>query len=79
MTQPTIPDDTYERLVRRADALNLTVEQLIVPLLERTTALGTAPSEPAASLSGEIGGPSSRRGSGMRRAGRVGIRRVHPR
>jgi hypothetical protein len=35
MPQLTIPDDTYERLARRAAALNVTVEQLVTPALER--------------------------------------------
>ena len=35
MPQFTIPDDTYERLARRAAALNVTVEQLVTPALER--------------------------------------------
>jgi hypothetical protein len=30
----TIPDEMYERLVRRAAALNVTLEQLIAPLLD---------------------------------------------
>ncbi|HKI32225.1 MAG TPA: hypothetical protein VKA46_10180 [Gemmataceae bacterium] len=35
MPQLTILDDTYERLARRAAALNVTVEQLVTPVLER--------------------------------------------
>jgi hypothetical protein len=38
MPQLTIPEDTYERLARRAAALNVTVEQLAVPALERAAA-----------------------------------------
>ncbi|HVS34874.1 MAG TPA: hypothetical protein VMS17_04780 [Gemmataceae bacterium] len=35
MPHLAIPADTYEKLVRRAAAMNVTVEQLIIPALER--------------------------------------------
>ena len=35
MPQLTIPAATYEKLARRAAALNVTVEQLVTPALER--------------------------------------------
>jgi hypothetical protein len=35
MPQLTIPDDTYQRLARRAAALHVPVEQLVTPALER--------------------------------------------
>jgi hypothetical protein len=35
MPQLTIPADTYEKLARRAAALNVTVEQLVTPALEQ--------------------------------------------
>jgi hypothetical protein len=35
MPQLTIPEDIYERLVRRAAVLNVTVELLVTPVLER--------------------------------------------
>jgi hypothetical protein len=38
MPQLTIPANTYEKLVRRAAALNVTVEQLVTPALERVAA-----------------------------------------
>jgi hypothetical protein len=34
MSQLTIPDELFERLARRAAALNVTVEQLIAPALD---------------------------------------------
>ena len=34
MPTVTIPDETFERLAKHAAALNLTVEQLIAPLLD---------------------------------------------
>jgi len=34
MSQLTIPDELFERLVRRAAALNVTVDQLIAPALD---------------------------------------------
>ena len=34
MPSLTIPDETFQRLAKRAAALNLTVEQLIAPLLD---------------------------------------------
>lgn len=35
MSQLTIPDETFERLSRRAAGLNLTVEQFATSILER--------------------------------------------
>ncbi len=35
MPQLTVPADTYEKLARRAAAMNVTVEQLVTPALER--------------------------------------------
>jgi hypothetical protein len=50
MPQLTIPDDTYERLASLAAALNVTVEQLVTPALERVAeaeaASGRAPTQP---------------------------------
>jgi hypothetical protein len=40
MPQLTIPADTYEKLARRAAALNVTVEQLVTPALERVAGEG---------------------------------------
>ena len=34
----TIPDETYERLTRRASALTISVEELALPALERAAA-----------------------------------------
>ena len=41
----TIPEDTYRRLAARAEALHVTVEQLVVPVLEREADVAT-PSRP---------------------------------
>jgi hypothetical protein len=38
MPQLTIPAETYEKLTRRAAELNVTVEQLVTPALERVAA-----------------------------------------
>ena len=35
MPQLTIPADTYLKLARRAAAMNVTVEQFVIPALER--------------------------------------------
>ena len=34
MPTMTIPDDTFERLAKRAEALNVSVEQLVVSVLD---------------------------------------------
>ncbi len=48
MPQLTIPDDIYERLARRAASLNVTIEQLLAPILEQAAAAGaTNGSQPA--------------------------------
>jgi hypothetical protein len=40
MPQLTIPAETYEKLSRRAAELNVTVEQLVTPVLERVAEVG---------------------------------------
>jgi hypothetical protein len=40
MPQLTIPAETYEKLSRRAAELNVTVEQLVTPALERVAGAG---------------------------------------
>ena len=40
MPSVTIPNETFERLAKRAAALNVTVEQLIAPLLDRAAESG---------------------------------------
>jgi hypothetical protein len=48
VAQLTIPDDTYERRARRAAALNVTVEQLVTPGLERVAGAEAVSGQPPA-------------------------------
>ncbi len=43
----TVPDDTYQRLARRATELGTTVEALVAPALERVTQGSTPNGTPA--------------------------------
>jgi hypothetical protein len=54
MPSVTIPPDVFERLEKRAAALNITVEQLIVPLLDRGADSGPdGPEPPKAEVSSD--------------------------
>jgi hypothetical protein len=50
MPQLTIPTEIHENLVRRAAALNVTVDQLVTPALERNRP--PAPEAPSKPLRG---------------------------
>jgi hypothetical protein len=42
----TIPDPTFQRLTERAAALNMTVEELVAPILKDLAATGTSSATP---------------------------------
>lgn len=47
MPQLTIPDRVYEILRDRAAALDMTVEQLVIPILDRAATQGVDPGDKA--------------------------------
>ena len=53
MPQVTVPEETFRRLARRAAALNISVDDLVRPALDRLADAGTLPPEPSLPLSGE--------------------------
>jgi hypothetical protein len=53
MPSLTVPDDVFERLAKRAAALNVTVEQLVAPLLDLAATESGAPVPPAPASFGD--------------------------
>jgi hypothetical protein len=53
MPQIMVPEETFRRLSARATALNISVDKLVQPLLERLAESGTASLEPSAPLTGD--------------------------
>ncbi len=54
MPQLTIPAATYEKLARRAAELNVTVEQLVTPALERIAGVEVENGHPPVPPSGDL-------------------------
>ncbi len=46
MPRLTVPEDTFRRLAARAAALNISVDELVQPALDRLAETGTATPEP---------------------------------
>ncbi len=44
----TVPEDTFRRLAAKADALNISVDDLVQPALDRLAETGTSAPEPPA-------------------------------
>jgi hypothetical protein len=53
MPQVTVPEDTYRRLAERAAALNISVDDLVKPALDRLAEPGTPLPEPPQLLTGD--------------------------
>jgi hypothetical protein len=53
MPQVTVPEDTFERLSLRAAALNISVDDLVKPALERLAECGASAPEPPLPLTGD--------------------------
>jgi hypothetical protein len=49
----SIPDDTFRRLADRAAALNISVDDLVKPALDRLAEGASAPAEPLLPLTGD--------------------------
>jgi hypothetical protein len=53
MPHITVPDETYQRLSARAAALDISVEELVQPVLERLAESGTSGLQPTVPLTGD--------------------------
>ncbi len=53
MPHLTVPEDTFRPLAARAAALNITVDALVQPALDRLAETGTSPAEPSLPLNGD--------------------------
>ena len=53
MTHVTVPEDTFRRLAERAAALNISVDDLVKPALDRLAEAGTPPTDPPHPLTGD--------------------------
>jgi hypothetical protein len=53
MPHLTVPEDTFQRLVARADALNISVDDLVRPALDKLAATGPSAPEPPLPLAGD--------------------------
>ena len=53
MPHLTVPEDTFRRLAARAAALNISVDDLVQPALDRLAETGTSPPEPLLPLTGD--------------------------
>ena len=73
MSHVTIPQDTFERLCVRAAALNITVDDLVKPVVDQLAEFG-APA-PSWRLTGDAWRARSRPGSEMPKAGPIDTRR----
>ncbi len=49
----TVPEDTFRRLAARAAALNISVDDLVQPALDRLAETGTSTPEPPLPLTGD--------------------------
>jgi hypothetical protein len=52
MPHLTVPEDTFRRLAAKADALNISVDDLVQPALDRLAETGTSAPEPPLPLTG---------------------------
>jgi len=53
MPHLTVTEDTFRRLAARAAALNISVDDLVQPALDRLAETGTSPPEPPLPLTGD--------------------------
>ena len=53
MPQLTVPEDTFRRLAAKAAALNISVNDLVQPALDRLAETGAAAPEPSLPLTGD--------------------------
>jgi hypothetical protein len=53
MPHVTVPEETFRRLSARADALNISVDDLVTPALDRLAETGTFAPEPPLPLTGD--------------------------
>lgn len=53
MPNVTVPEDTFRRLSERAAALNISVDELVKPALDRLAEAGTSSPEPPRPLTGD--------------------------
>jgi antitoxin component of RelBE/YafQ-DinJ toxin-antitoxin module len=53
MPHVTVPEDTFRRLCERAAGLNISVDDLVKPALDRLAETGALPPEPSQPLTGD--------------------------
>jgi len=53
MPHLTVPEDTFRRLAAKAAALNISVDDLVQPALDRLAETGTSAPEPPLPLTGD--------------------------